>query len=433
MLRTLRIIHFSKIMRHLLKKIVSVLAFCFPFLVQAQYLVVKSIEEDLTSLEARVNPRYDINGNPCALIKFTIPGVADASFENPFVVDYSYSNYEYNVYVSKGIKRIRVKHPFAYDLVIDFSRYGIQVESSRVYRVNLFLDGATENLIEQEVDIKVSPENALLVIEPIGSTNQEPFYYDVLNSRKELKLPIGNYKYIAMSAGYYKVEGQFSLSRQSKHILSIELVQRPNIIAKPQQAEISHHTEQPPIEDKASNKKTKYPKFNFYFEPQMSFSSGLTGAGASFGFDISRINIEWGGYYSFSTSEWITWQRADYSEYGTYSYRPFIGTFKLGYNAYSNKYINMIPQFGLSFLKTKATLHSGENNLVGDGANSLGLSAGCKVYWKFSKHFHFALTPQYTFRVKKSDTHSLLEAASTRMRKWNNTISIQVGVSYRIK
>ena len=420
-------------MQQLLKFFVSLFTFCLPFWVQAQYLVVKNIEEDQTSIEARVNPRYDNNSNPCALIKFTIPGVADASFENPFVVDYFYSNYEYNVYVSKGIKRIRVKHPLAYDLVIDFSKYGIQIESSRVYRVNLFLDGVTETLIEQEIDIKISPENALLVIEPIGSSNQEPFYYDEFNGRKELKLPIGNYKYIAMSAGYYKVEGQFSLSRQSKHILSIELVQRPDKVAIPLKAEVSHQTEQAPIEVRAEEENTKYHKFNFCIEPQMLFSSGLTGAGVSFGFDISRINIELGGYYSFSTSEWITWQRPDNSEYGTYSYRPFIGTFKFGYNAYSNQYINMTPQIGLSFLKTKATMHSGENNLVGDGANSLGLSAGCKVYWIFSKHFHFALTPQYIFRIKKSDTHSMLEAASTRMRKWNNTFGIQVGISYKIK
>ena len=317
--------------------------------------------------------------------------------------------------------------------MIDFAQYGIEIESLKVYRVNLYLEGVTESLIEQEIDIKVSPEDAQIVIEPLVSKNQKPIYYDKHNNSRELRLPIGDYKYIAMSAGYYKVEGQFTLTAQSKYILSVELVQRPEKETEPSNSALLQNKEHPYIEGTSHSIKPVYPNFNFYIEPQTMVSNGLYGTGATFGFDIKRLNIELGGYYSFSTSEWITWLRADDSEYGTYSYRPFIGTVKLGYYAFSNRYFSMTPQVGFSFLKTKATLHSGETNLVGDGANSLGVTAAYKVNWKFSKHFHFTLTPQYTIRVNKSDSHLLMEAASKRMRRWNNTFSVLVGISYKIK
>ena len=409
-------------MRRLSFCYLSILAFCYPFLVTAQNFVIKGIEEEKDAVEAKVNIRYDKSHNPCALVLFSIPGITDATFENTDIVDTFYSNFEYNVYVSEGINEIRVKHPLARDLVIDFAKQGMPIESLKVYRVNLSLEGAAGSPIEQEVDIEVSPQDAVIAFEPLRSNGQEPIYYDKQNRGAEFKLPIGDYKYTATSNGYTKAEGRFSLTPQSKQQLSIDLEQSPVLPAKPAKKVKK-------VKEKTASENIT----SIYLEPKMLLSSGLIGAGASFGMDIQRINIEIGGYYSFSTSEWITWQRADYSEYGTYSYRPYIGTFKIGYNVYSSDYFDIVPQVGVSFLKTKATMHRGETNLVGDGANSLGVSGGCKVNWRFSKHFHLALTPQYTVRVKKSDSHELIEAASMRMRKWNNTFSVLVGISYRFK
>jgi hypothetical protein len=303
----------------------------------------------------------------------------------------------------------------------------------KVYRVNLFLEGAAGSPIEQEIDLNVSPQDAQVVFEPLRSDDQTPFYYDQQNSGKEFRLPIGDYKYSATADGYSKTEGRFSLTPQSKQTLSIDLVQSPDLAVMPVRGKNKKNKDKSPIEKRALRKDKDYPEFNIYLEPQMLISKDLMGAGASLGFDIQRFNIELGGYYSFSTSEWITWQRADYSEYGTYSYRPYIGVLRVGYNVYSSQYFDLLPQVGVSFLKTKATMHRGETNLVGDGANSLGVSGGCKVYWKFSNHFHLALTPQYTVRVKKSDSHTLIEAASMRMRRWNNTFSLLVGITYKFK
>lgn len=411
----------------------AVTALGLPFLASAQTLVVKSIGEDRNATEASVNIRYDNSRNPCALILFTIPGVTDATFEAPGIVDTFYSNFEYNVYVSEGTNEIRVKHPLAGYRVIDFARQGIEVEGLKVYRVHLVLEGAAGSPLQQTLDLEVSPEDARIVFEPIRSNGQEPILYDQQNRGTEFKLPIGDYKYTATAAGYSKAEGRFSLTPQSRPSLSIQLAQSPDVAAGPTPGARRKQKDKTRTERRVADRGTDDPAFNIYVEPQALLSNGLMGAGGSLGADLGRLNVELGGYESFSTSEWITWQRADYSEYGTYSYRPYLVTFKAGWHVYSNSWLDVIPQVGVAFLKTKATMHRGETNLVGDGANSLGVSAGCKVGWQFARHFQLTVTPQYTFRVRKSDSHELIEAASMRMRRWNNTFSALVGISYIIR
>lgn len=410
----------------------AVTALGLPFLASAQTLVVKSIVEERNATEAKVNIRYDNSHNPCALIVFSIPGVTDATFESPDIVDTFYSNFEYNVYVPEGIGEIRVRQPLGGERVIDFARQGILIEPLKVYRVSLGLEGAAGAPLQQAIDLDVVPRNARVVFEPIRSGSAERFEYEGQDSGTELRLPIGDYRYTATAAGFAKAEGRFSLTPQSRHALSIELEQSP-VAAAPAARKSKRQADRQPKVRSAFDRDSDYPAFNLYVEPQAMLSNGLMGAGAALGVDLRRINLELGGYGSFSTSEWITWVRPDYSEYGTYSYRPYLVTFKLGYHAYSNSWLVVAPQVGVAFLKTKATQHRGETNLVGDGANSLGVSAGCKFSWMFARHFHLTVTPQYTFRVRKSDSHELLEAPSMRMRRWNNTFSALVGISYILR
>lgn len=420
-------------MKQKLFSLLSIAALCLPFLASAQSLVVKSIEEERNATEASVNIRYDKSHNPCALVLVTIPGVPDATFEGMGIVDSFYSNYEYNVYVSEGTSEIRVKHPLAGERVIDFARQGIHIEPLKVYRALLYLEGAAGTPLQQSIDLEVMPQDAHIVFEPIRSSSPESFQYDGQNRGTEFRIPIGDYRWTATAAGYSKAEGRLSLTPASKHTLSIHLAQSPDEVVRPGSRKTKGHAEQKNRERKTFAQESDYPAFNLYVEPQALLSNGLMGAGAALGVDLRRINLELGGYGSFSTSEWITWVRPDYSEYGTYSYRPYLVTFKLGYHAYSNSWLDVAPQVGVAFLKTKATQHRGETNLVGDGANSLGVSAGCKFSWMFARHFHLTVTPQYTFRVRKSDSHELLEAPSMRMRRWNNTFSALVGISYILR
>ena len=88
-------IYFSNKMQYYLRKLVLIVTFFIPFLVSAQNFVIKSIEEDQSSIEARINRHLDKSGDPCALIKFTIPGISKATFENMYVVDTYYNNFEY--------------------------------------------------------------------------------------------------------------------------------------------------------------------------------------------------------------------------------------------------------------------------------------------------------------------------------------------------
>lgn len=87
------------------------------FTLNAQMKVV-SFESSAFDLSASTSPRYDRNGNLCAMIRVTIP-VEGCKF-NGNVLDVVYDVNEYNVYMSGGTKYIRVKCPGVETLDIKF-------------------------------------------------------------------------------------------------------------------------------------------------------------------------------------------------------------------------------------------------------------------------------------------------------------------------
>ena len=102
-----------------------------------QTIDVVSIEESTTDLQARTNPRRDLNGDLCALVKVELPSVDDVEFDGNIVGTVVYRNGVYNIYVPAGTKRLPYSHNDYYPGEIDFVSAGIKLIGGATYRVKL--------------------------------------------------------------------------------------------------------------------------------------------------------------------------------------------------------------------------------------------------------------------------------------------------------
>ena len=93
--------------------------------IHAQKLNVESIVVKTNDITARTQPRQDINGNDCALIKVQL-AASGAEFGGNVVGNVSYNKSEYLVYMSQGSKRLSVKLDGYLPLEACFEEYGIK-------------------------------------------------------------------------------------------------------------------------------------------------------------------------------------------------------------------------------------------------------------------------------------------------------------------
>ncbi len=107
------------------------------YLTFANRLKVHSIFEDKSSLSARINPRLDIKGKNCALLKVRIIGHG-VTFGEGIVGDVEQKGNEYWVYVPEGYESIRISHPLFLSSEIVFKDYGINTINSGVTYVLTF-------------------------------------------------------------------------------------------------------------------------------------------------------------------------------------------------------------------------------------------------------------------------------------------------------
>ena len=99
----------------------------------AQRLNVDRFEEKPNDITARTNPRQDINGNDCALVKVQL-AAANAVFDGNVIGEVAYETSEYFVYMSNGSKRMTIKLEGYLPLEVNFEDYGIKsLEGKMVY------------------------------------------------------------------------------------------------------------------------------------------------------------------------------------------------------------------------------------------------------------------------------------------------------------
>ena len=185
-----------------------VLSFLCTICVHAQELTVKSFVVKTNDITARTQPRQDINGNDCALIKVQL-AASGAEFGGNVVGNVSYNKSEYLVYMSEGSKRLSVKLEGYLPLEASFEDYGIKALEGKTTYVMTISGASVARQIEAP---KIKTGWIILESEPSGASvyiNDEFVGNTPLNNYKQ---SYGTYKYRLESPNYHPATGTIELN-----------------------------------------------------------------------------------------------------------------------------------------------------------------------------------------------------------------------------
>lgn len=200
------------------------LCFCLLFLtcvsISAQELKVDKVTLLETDDEAKTNPRYDGNGEICALLKIYINDLPNLKFGSSFVIDEESITYKggyYTVYVANGIRTIMLKHRDYLPVTINFKKdFRIYIEGGKTYRI----DASTSGIVKKPiVAFNMLPREGILSIDG----KQHPVSEGML----QLDLEPGNYSYTATADYHYPKEGTFSVTNDTSEPQIIQLSLKP--------------------------------------------------------------------------------------------------------------------------------------------------------------------------------------------------------------
>ena len=121
----------------------------------AQKITIAQCECLPLDLSASINPREDLNGDKCALLKVEM-ATEKATFEGNILGKVEYKVNEYWVYMSKGTTQVRIKCPGTLPLFVNFKDYNIpQLEMGTTYllRLEVPLEGEKNHVTQQNYEI----------------------------------------------------------------------------------------------------------------------------------------------------------------------------------------------------------------------------------------------------------------------------------------
>jgi|GEM_PF-1329822 len=198
------------------------LVFIFVLLVSdllAQDFHVRSFEYVQNDLSARMYERVDINGEPCALIKVALP-IDGAIFSGNTVEPIERKGGEYWVYMTKGSKLLKIKHPTYHPLDLSFNQLNPNInslEEKATYVLTIDVPVVGVELPKNYLIISVSPADATVMIDNKLIENDG-------SGKIRAKLAVGNHNYRVMSVGYKDEAGQIEMGNAEKN-LSVSLKQ----------------------------------------------------------------------------------------------------------------------------------------------------------------------------------------------------------------
>ena len=176
--------------------------------IQAQKLNVESFVAKTNDITARTQPRQDINGNDCALVKVRM-ATDKASFSGNVFGDVAYDKSEYFVYMPHGSKRLTIKLEGYLPLDINFEKFGINsLEGKTVYVMTIAGVSGTQQLEAPQtktgwIILESEPSGASVYIndEFVGNTPLSNY-----------KQAYGTYQYKLESPNYHSATGIIELN-----------------------------------------------------------------------------------------------------------------------------------------------------------------------------------------------------------------------------
>lgn len=206
------------IVKQILKRCVVCTSFILmPFeALIAHNLEVKTFKVVPNDLSASVNPRFDLNGNHCALVKVVMQEKL-AKIEGNVIGEVATFGSENWVYVSEGTKELKLIPSSSLSKTIRFADFDIPfLESKRTYVLEL-----TNNQGKSSVEsanstllIHYTPKSATVLVD-------SKLYRG--NGTIALSLPMGSYDYVIAEEGYDTAEGTVKLKKGANNQLDINL------------------------------------------------------------------------------------------------------------------------------------------------------------------------------------------------------------------
>lgn len=192
-----------------MNKLYITLVFLFQCLiVHAQKLNVESFVAKTNDITARTQPRQDINGNDCALVKVQL-AAPNAVYEGNVIGDVAYNTSEYLVYMAQGSKKMTVKLEGYLPLEIVFQDYDVKsLEPKTVYL--LIISGVMNGKVQEPVRTRTGW--IILDSEPSGASvyiNDEFVGNTPLNNYKQA---YGKYSYRLEHPNYHSSNGTIDLN-----------------------------------------------------------------------------------------------------------------------------------------------------------------------------------------------------------------------------
>ncbi len=195
-------------------RILLLLAFIISFLsLKAQDYKVISVEPLPFDMTARDYIKQDERGRQCAVFRIVTQNIAPELREgfhfecdwNSFVVAHTLNEGEIWVWVSPGIKTLKIKHEKLGPWDLHLTQYLHKVESLFTYRI--VLQGTTndnEEVAQQYLTFHITPTNAMLEVD--GEI--WPVTWDG-TARKRVKE--GTYTYLVQAPNYESAKGEVSV------------------------------------------------------------------------------------------------------------------------------------------------------------------------------------------------------------------------------
>ncbi len=186
----------------------------------AQKLNVESFSISESDLSAQTQPRKDLNEKNCALVKVGI-GLQGVRFEGNIVGKVESKTGEYWVYMPRGSRMLKVKHPNYSPTMITFANYGIEkLESNRTYEVMLSVSRGNLPSQTQTLTIKYAPTDATVLVDNKRIKGSDGVAI--------ANLPVGQHNFVVFCDGYESEEGMVKLKASAPSKLQITLSKETN-------------------------------------------------------------------------------------------------------------------------------------------------------------------------------------------------------------
>ncbi len=163
-------------------------------------------------------------------------------------------------------------------------------------------------------------------------------------------------------------------------------------------------------------------KHSFYFGVDGQFGA-LTAFGGTMGFYAGNVNVETFCMKGFG-KETVFWTLNGTPDENNYPNEEELKTGicaggKVGYGFVIGTRFRMTPQVGCNYI-----------NVQGEQTKAYALTGtgGLRLELACSRFIGFSVTPEYTFKLKESDTYQLLSPILPNMKSWTSGFNCKVGV-----